>query len=295
MIDVSSCQLLIHTPTGNHRLPLTGDLPWRIGRGHENEVILKDPLVSRKHAVIKLLQSQAFYLIDLGSQNGSFVNGQRVTVPIRLRHGDRIRFGKTELQWHGPEVSAVSSGQPASPKTVLMILNSGPQGNIWQELLESQGLQVLWEPLESHLPTLIEKLASQDQGLPDLLLLDIEKQDFNPYQFCGWCTAFYPQLQIVLTSSKRREISSLERRWALRQGAVAALTAFPDGNLLVYVTDIVDQVKVVLQALGQVPLHQEALFSALVALQAVIPDDEPTSLFLEPYITGSVPSPNAAN
>lgn len=46
--------------------------------------------------------SASFYLVDLGSYNGSFVNGHYLTVPIRLKNGDRLTIGKTEIAFYKP-------------------------------------------------------------------------------------------------------------------------------------------------------------------------------------------------
>ena len=62
-----------------------------IGRASDNDVILDDPLVSRHHCQLKL-QHGAYGFADLGSRNGSFVNGQPVT-EIALGPGDVIRVG----------------------------------------------------------------------------------------------------------------------------------------------------------------------------------------------------------
>ncbi len=52
--------------------------------------------------------SANFYLIDLGSHNGSFVNGRYLTVPVTLQNGDRLSIGKTEIIFCKPP-------QPAEP------------------------------------------------------------------------------------------------------------------------------------------------------------------------------------
>ena len=43
-----------------------------------------------------------FYLIDLGSRNGTFVNGRRVSIPVTLTHGDRLTLGQTEFDFFCP-------------------------------------------------------------------------------------------------------------------------------------------------------------------------------------------------
>jgi adenylate cyclase len=48
------------------------------------------------------MESGEFYLIDLGSRNGSFVNGRRVSIPVKLNNGDHLTFGQTELEFYCP-------------------------------------------------------------------------------------------------------------------------------------------------------------------------------------------------
>lgn len=71
-----------------------------IGRGAENDVVLSDPLVSRKHAEVRLTARGA-ELCDLESTNGTWVRGQRVrTLPIV---GEMMaRFGSTDIPIRGP-------------------------------------------------------------------------------------------------------------------------------------------------------------------------------------------------
>jgi adenylate cyclase len=64
-----------------------------IGRTRENTVCLNSsPLVSRQHAVIRCHNGFQYQIIDLGSRNGTFVNDQRVIVPVTLADGARIRI-----------------------------------------------------------------------------------------------------------------------------------------------------------------------------------------------------------
>ena len=68
-----------------------------IGRASDNDVILDDPMVSRHHCQLKL-QHGAYSFADLGSRNGSTVNGQPVS-QIALGPGDVIRVGDTEIEF----------------------------------------------------------------------------------------------------------------------------------------------------------------------------------------------------
>ena len=69
-----------------------------IGRGSDNDLILDDPQVSRHHCQLKL-QHGAYSLTDMGSTNGSYVNGQRVS-EIALGPGDLIELGGTRIEFH---------------------------------------------------------------------------------------------------------------------------------------------------------------------------------------------------
>jgi ABC-type multidrug transport system ATPase subunit len=64
-----------------------------IGRGPDNDVVVNDLLVSRSHAAIKRISSNTFEVVDLGSTNGTFVNGQRVS-SRSLNEGDIISLGR---------------------------------------------------------------------------------------------------------------------------------------------------------------------------------------------------------
>ncbi|MCR4419947.1 MAG: DUF3662 and FHA domain-containing protein [Clostridia bacterium] len=71
-----------------------------IGRRPGCHLVLTDPNVSRQHAVIERRQ-ELYWLIDLDSTNGTYINGQRVHRQP-LRPGDRIQIGDSELEveWH---------------------------------------------------------------------------------------------------------------------------------------------------------------------------------------------------
>ena len=69
-----------------------------IGRTRENTVCLSfSPLVSRQHALIRCHNGWQFQLIDLGSRNGTYVNDERVVMPVTLANGARIRIADNAL------------------------------------------------------------------------------------------------------------------------------------------------------------------------------------------------------
>ena len=84
------------------RIPL-GVEPLAIGRDPENELVLDDRRVSRRHAEIRLRLGR-YTLYDLQSTNGTYVNGRRVA-EIVLSDGDRVQIGGSELVIQQPEQS----------------------------------------------------------------------------------------------------------------------------------------------------------------------------------------------
>ncbi|MGB7441052.1 MAG: adenylate/guanylate cyclase domain-containing protein [Coleofasciculaceae cyanobacterium] len=98
----STPYLLLMTEKGNRYLPLVGSNCWTVGRNEDNNFVLSDRWISRNHAMLQCTETQDFYLIDLGSRNGTFVNGRRVSIPVTLRNGDHLTFGQTELEFHCP-------------------------------------------------------------------------------------------------------------------------------------------------------------------------------------------------
>ncbi|RMF44467.1 MAG: FHA domain-containing protein [Planctomycetota bacterium] len=93
-------------------LLLDSNQPVRVGRGSGCQLRLSDPLSSRTHAIIAREANQ-WVLSDADSRNGTLVNERRISIQ-RLKKGDRIRIGSTELEFDlveaGPD-DLSSSGQ----------------------------------------------------------------------------------------------------------------------------------------------------------------------------------------
>lgn len=96
--------------------PLTGRV--LIGRWRFNQVVVDHPDVSRIHAWITAPERQ-FCIADAGSRTGTFVNGNRVSGRVPLKHGDRITLGPAALTFHADTclpagMSALDFGPRAS-------------------------------------------------------------------------------------------------------------------------------------------------------------------------------------
>ena len=68
-----------------------------LGRSEEADLVLGDPYASDFHMRL-VAQESGMVLHDLGSTNGTYVNGRRVTAPTELRRGDTIQLGKTVME-----------------------------------------------------------------------------------------------------------------------------------------------------------------------------------------------------
>ncbi len=76
------------------RIPLRRGQTYSIGRGMDCDVVVEDAAASRRHAQLSVARtSDAVFLEDCGSRNGTFVNGEPVSSRIALREGARIQVG----------------------------------------------------------------------------------------------------------------------------------------------------------------------------------------------------------
>jgi predicted component of type VI protein secretion system len=95
-------------PLAGHRVEVTETLV--LGR-QAADLVIDDPQVSRRHAALRPA-GDALEVEDLGSRNGTWVNGTRIDGPTRLAPGDRVRVGDTTF-----EVEALPvAGAPAGPE-----------------------------------------------------------------------------------------------------------------------------------------------------------------------------------
>ena len=88
--------------SSGRRFPLGEGQSWAIGRGDGCAVMLDSRSVSRLHALIQRRDAGDLALVDLGSRNGSFVNGTRVSFPVTLNDKDKLLFGDQQLIFRNP-------------------------------------------------------------------------------------------------------------------------------------------------------------------------------------------------
>lgn len=115
----SQFQLIMRTgPTPGAAFILEGD-QLNIGRDSTNEIVINDAEVSRRHARLTF-QGGKYVLEDLGSTNGTFVNGQRLAGPRVLKAGEVVSFGEQivlvfEVTTNDPGATVVSPRAAAVP------------------------------------------------------------------------------------------------------------------------------------------------------------------------------------
>jgi DNA-binding CsgD family transcriptional regulator len=194
--------LIIHASDGQQMIPLTNVDFWTIGRDYTNSIILTDKWVSRNHATLQIVGSVKssdaaidplarsemrnrgahhegnFYLVDLSSQNGSFVRGQRVTLPILLKNGDRLTIGKTEMDFYSPQRRehhrAVPDNlrlfyQPTAPVTSSGLTPS--ESRVFWQVVQGftnkeigKRLQISPRTVQTHLSSIMTKLNLENRS-----------------------------------------------------------------------------------------------------------------------------------
>jgi hypothetical protein len=80
-----------------------------VGRMPDNDVVLPDPYVSRRHCAILVHSANGCELHDIASKNGTFVNGRKISGPTQLNSGDEIRMCGKQL------VFMIKDNPPAGP------------------------------------------------------------------------------------------------------------------------------------------------------------------------------------
>lgn len=96
-------------PTGREHL--LASETTTVGRAVENDLVITSKRVSREHARVQR-QGRRVVLTDLGSTNGTFLNGERLLTAVELRDGDRVCIGDVDLVFHDPESTHLETPFP---------------------------------------------------------------------------------------------------------------------------------------------------------------------------------------
>lgn len=114
--------MLTNETTGeNHDLPPV----VMLGRSPECNVQIADPRVSRRHAMIRR-QEDGFWFFDLGSFNGSYLNGSRVTAARRLTHGDVLDFADNQFRFEQEGNAFDTAEEDSFGSSTIALIRSAP-------------------------------------------------------------------------------------------------------------------------------------------------------------------------
>ncbi|MDX1563944.1 MAG: ATP-binding protein [Phycisphaeraceae bacterium] len=185
---------IIQGPDQGRHFELPDNEPQQIGRSSES-LPLTDTTISRRHAELTP-DDGAWYVNDLESANGTYVNGQRITGPTLLQNGDLIRtgsslfvFGRTTASATAPPVlpsdqidTSVESVVPSNDDSIIMAVPNPSEAamehlTILYELMQLVGSTFDRQELLELVMTLVFNHFRPDRGF---VLLRAEDQKVNP-------------------------------------------------------------------------------------------------------------------
>jgi len=97
-------------------MPIAGSCSF--GRANTNSVVVNDDKISRRHAMVHAQGEGEFWIIDLGSANGTYLNGRRMTAPCRLSDGDRIELGAHRFTFRQPQAMPNDQADLTTERTI---------------------------------------------------------------------------------------------------------------------------------------------------------------------------------
>ncbi len=121
-----TAELIVKTGNDTHSVAVRDGEPLFAGRTAECDLLLTAPGVSRRHAVF-MARNGEFGVKDMDSSNGTYLNGQRITRPMRLRSGDVIRIADYYIEFKIPELAAAKIAEPEeSARNTTVFVNKPP-------------------------------------------------------------------------------------------------------------------------------------------------------------------------
>jgi pSer/pThr/pTyr-binding forkhead associated (FHA) protein len=105
-------------PSGEKVEATLDQLEIEIGKAPHNRIVLSDPTVSGTHAIV-LARDGGYNIVDLGSSNGTFVNGRKLgNESHALQHGDKIQLGQALLTFRNPAETVENKTARLSPEAL---------------------------------------------------------------------------------------------------------------------------------------------------------------------------------
>jgi sigma-B regulation protein RsbU (phosphoserine phosphatase) len=161
---------LVILGSGEQKLVSSQKRSLHIGRLPESEILVDEPVVSRRHAEIYRSDS-AYFVKDTGSRNGTLVNGERISQPRELSTGDIIGVGNTKIVFEpgtsisflkdkgtAEPTSSVSLGAPPPKQTMAPLELLETVADIAKQIVQDRPLEGL---LDSILNLCVEKTGAE--------------------------------------------------------------------------------------------------------------------------------------
>ncbi len=101
---------------GGQKTPVRGTCV--LGRANSSNVVLASDRASRRHAMVHAQGEDEFWLVDLGSANGTYLNGRRVSQPCRLAEKDHITIADCSFTFRQTQPRIVADTQARTEKTI---------------------------------------------------------------------------------------------------------------------------------------------------------------------------------
>lgn len=164
-----------------------------IGRSRDNSVSLAfSPHVSRQHAIVRCHNAYEYQIMDLGSRNGTFVDGRRVITPITLRHGSNIRICGVDLRFEQSEgasdgvgvdvtlAAGTDTGLDESLDVAIMVCDLRGFSTMSERLPEEQIARLLGEWFRLAGNHIVQSGGTVDKFIGDAILAYWPKVDGGP-------------------------------------------------------------------------------------------------------------------
>ena len=171
--------LLDDQEANDHSWQLANNTTYTLGRVANTDIMLPYSWVSRKHAMIQKEENGRFNLIDLGSSNGTFLNGRKIHTPVTLQNGDCLGIGSTRLLFHqdtAPSLPSTTTGPDLDEMTVAFVQKQIITILIcdiheFTKLSETMGDQWVSQLLQ-HWTGGVSKLVHKHEGIVDKFIGD---------------------------------------------------------------------------------------------------------------------------
>lgn len=213
---------------GDRQFPLIGKT-LSLGRAKDNNVVFSSHKVSRRHAIVHAQGASEYSLVDLGSSNGTHVNGRRVIEPVALQHGDVIQIGEQSLSFR---LETTQNGeQEIYPTETQMTVRDVNELTCWFLLLDIHNFVRLSSELQT------DELARMVGAWLAECRRVVEEHDGTLSKFLGdgmlvyWDTRFCDMTNVAEAVNLFRLMQAQRQpafRWALHFGtAIFGSTAAP--------------------------------------------------------------------